>query len=141
MKVFTYNNKTTGRQNETLHAETKEEVLEQMAKLGFQVEITDVFDPDSLFADNPMPKDIQNAPQPINNDNQKTMLFETNGIQFKIVGDSVYKKDWIEIDDKSNYKVVRALRGKNDSIREQNITDDITIYKHDWIKVDKKDEE
>jgi len=143
MKQYTYNNLTTGRKNEVVHANNEQEVIETMAEVGYKVEIIDVFDVDKFLETNPeqqtTPPDHINTVKPETVD-IKTILFETNGVKFKVVGEVVYKKDWIEIKDKEDYKVVRALKGKNDSIRETIITNDVKIFKNDWVEVEKNDE-
>ena len=152
MKLYTYNNLTTGRKQETMHADNKDELTKIMNELGYQIEITDVFDPDAFLqstatvptsGEPPLPSDNTNIPPTTvqHNTPQPITYFETNGIKFKIDNGQVYKKDWVEVTNKSDYKVIRGMKGKNGSIRNQNITADIQLYRHDWVEVDKQNEE
>jgi len=146
MKLFTYENKTTGRKGETLHAKDEAEVIKVMKDMGMDVIITDVFDPDAfLQTDTKQNKPTQQVPdtiqgQPINPIISKDIFFETNGIKFKIVNGVVFRKDWIAVTDKQDYKIVKQVNAKSNSVREVIMTDDVIIYRNDWVEVDHKEQ-
>lgn len=147
MKVFTYDNLTTGRKQETLHAETEQEVIDTMSKLGYQVKITQVFDPEALFKEPNSTNDIL-PPSAVAPEKQTVVekkdtvpvFFETNGIKFKMVGADMFKQEWVEVveNKQDKYKVIKQLRGKSDSIRENDITDEIKLYVKEWVEVEKQ---
>lgn len=146
MKQFTYNNLTTGRNNETIHAETREQAVQMMSEVGYKIEITSEFDPDLLFKEPSSPPVNNNQQTPNTSVQQKeevkSVFFETNGIKFKMNGNDVFKQEWVEVekDKKDKYKVVKELKGKSDSVRETDITNDIKLYVKEWVEVEKKHE-
>lgn len=145
MKVFTFNNKTTGRQNETINAESEQAVIKIFAEMDQQVVVTDVFDPDAMFAEAgdqklgdlepPLPGTEPTGSSPVKPSGEE-FFFETDGIKFKMVDGTVYKKDWVEIKgkDKEDYKIVKKSKAKNGG-KDQDVTKDICIFVNDWIKV------
>ena len=147
MKVFTYDNITTGRKQETLHAETEQEVVDVMSKLGYQVNITAVFDPDELFKEpggDVLPSSSIIPPEQSGTSEVKEILpvfFETNDIKFKIIGSEMFKQEWVEITDKQDkYRVIKELKGKSNSVRESNITNEIKLYAKEWVEVETQNE-
>jgi len=160
MKVFTFDNLTTGSKQESNHAETEQDLIKVYQEMGQQIQITDVFDPDAIIGgpgqihvqgeppldslEPPLPgvnildPQIQSNTQPVQ---PKTIFFETNGIKFKVVDGVVSRKDWIKVEVEDQYKVVKKIKGKGNSTREQDITKDVTVYKNDWVEVEQKDDE
>jgi hypothetical protein len=139
MKMFTYNNNTTGRTNETIHAESKEEVLKIMGEMGYSVEITDVFDPDAFLSGDNNIDDIQNVNHQIIQPtfiNEPT-FFETDGISFKMENGKLFKKDWVLIENKEEYKILKNTP-KNGKVKQIDLTDGVSLYINEWVEVDKK---
>ena len=59
------------------------------------------------------------------------LVFNDNGMNFKIIANKLFKKDWINVNDKSEYRVYD--KAGND------ITGDISMEKLDWIEINKEE--
>jgi len=56
---------------------------------------------------------------------------KTTGIEFKFVGDTVYRKDWIEADT-DDFKIIRKKSSR------QIPNEEIIVFKHDWIEIEEE---